>query len=102
MTFIPPAPIKLRNDDAPADHLAALVKHMSMMLNTDRPSLHAYLCAKDSEIVGMLAWLAECAKLPEAQSILLVMKRSADHHGKRVDANLQVANIIAESLKRKP
>lgn len=100
MTFVPPIPLKLRDEEAPSNQLAALVKHLSMMLNTDRPSLHAYLCAKDAEIVGMLAWLSECAKLPEAQSILLVMKRSADHHGKRVDANLQVANIISESLKR--
>jgi hypothetical protein len=101
MSFFPPKPIKLREDDAPADHLVALVKHMSMQLNTDRSALHAYLCAKDSEIVGMLAWLAECAKLPEAQAILMVMKRSAAYHGKRADANLQIANIVAESLKGK-
>ena len=94
-------PIKLREEEAPADQLVALVKHLSMMLNTDRSSLHAYLCAKDSEIVGMLAWLSECAKLPEAQAILLVMKRSAAHHGKRQDANLQIANIVADSLKNR-
>lgn len=98
--FIPPAPIKLREEDAPADELVATVKHLSMMLNTDRAGLHAWLCAKDAEVVGMLAWLSECAKLPEAQSILMVMKRSAAHHGKRTDANLQIANIVADSLKR--
>jgi hypothetical protein len=39
--------------------------------------------------------------LPEAQAILMVMKRSAAYHGKRADANLQIANIVAESLKGK-
>jgi hypothetical protein len=95
-----PPPIKLREEEAPADHLVATVKHLSMMLNTDRAGLHAYLCAKDAEIVGMLAWLSECAKLPEAQAILLVMKQSAAHHGKRTDANLQIANIVTEALRK--
>src|SRR5512133_1508097 len=94
-----PAPIKLREEEAPADELVATVKHLSMMLNTDRAGLHAWLCAKDSEVVGMLAWLSECAKLPEAQAILLVMKQSAAHHGRRNDANLQIANIVSQSLK---
>jgi hypothetical protein len=98
--FKPPAPIRLHEEEAPSDQLVALVKHLSMMLNTDRPALHAYLCAKDSEIVGMLAWLSECAKLPEAQSILLVMKNSAREHGRRNDANLKIANIVTESLRK--
>lgn len=98
--FIPPPPVKLHEEEAPSDQLVALVKHLSMMLNTDRPALHAYLCAKDAEVVGMLAWLSECAKLPEAQSILIVMKNSAREHGRRNDANLKIADIVTESLRR--
>ena len=100
MNIIPPQGPKLSEQDAPADELVAMVKHLSMMLNHNRFGLHAFLCAKDSEIVGMLAWLAECAKLPEAQAILLVMKQSAAHHGRRTDANVQVANIVADAIRK--
>lgn len=100
MSLIVPTTLKLHEEEAPSDQLTALVKHLSMMLNTDRSGLHAYLCAKDAEIVGMLAWLSECAKLPDAQAILLVMKRSAAHHAKRNDANLKVADIITDALRR--
>jgi len=95
-----PAPIKLHDEEAPSDQLVALVKHLSMMLNTDRPALHAYLCAQDANIVGMLAWLSECAKLPDAQALLMVMKRSAAHHAKRTDANLKIADIVTDALRR--